>query len=425
MNPTDKQKLALKYLTDHTTSYVGYGGGAGGGKTFLGIHWMAQLGYYAPETKYFIGRDRLKDTRESVLHSWRKYCNTIGFQDWKYKDNAIEFANGSLIEFIDLTFQPNADPLYDRFGSKEYTCGWMEEAAPVNFKAFDVLKSRVGRWMNDELNIKSKILCTFNPSKTWVDSTFYRPFANDTQDATTKFIPALFSDNEYLPKEYVENLKNIKDKSTRERLLFGNFDYDDDPSALIDYELISAIWSNVKTTGEMYIVADIARYGSDKAVITVWNGYTIIDYVVFNTSSTVDIQNAINVLRIKHSVRLSNVIVDEDGVGGGVKDSLGCKGFVNNSKAQNKQYYNLKTQCGYILADMIKKIRFDSDVSQNDKDAIEQELGQLKTYEADKDGRLRILPKEKIKENIGRSPDWLDCFIMRMYFELKEFKAFW
>jgi hypothetical protein len=42
----------------------------------------------------------------------------------------------------------------------------------------------------------------------------------------------------------------------------------------------------------------------------------------------------------------------------------------------------------------------------------------LKTYDADKDGKLRILPKEKIKGLIGRSPDWLDVFIMRMYFEI-------
>jgi hypothetical protein len=34
------------------------------------------------------------------------------------------------------------------------------------------------------------------------------------------------------------------------------------------------------------------------------------------------------------------------------------------------------------------------------------------------DGKLRILPKEKIKEHIGRSPDWMDIFIMRMYFEV-------
>ena len=50
---------------------------------------------------------------------------------------------------------------------------------------------------------------------------------------------------------------------------------------------------------------------------------------------------------------------------------------------------------------------------------IKDELGQLKTYESDKDGKLRILPKEKIKESLGRSPDWLDIFIMRMFYEVK------
>ncbi|MCJ7447315.1 MAG: hypothetical protein MUO72_06480 [Bacteroidales bacterium] len=50
---------------------------------------------------------------------------------------------------------------------------------------------------------------------------------------------------------------------------------------------------------------------------------------------------------------------------------------------------------------------------------IRKELGMLKTFESDKDGKLRILPKEKIKEHIGRSPDWLDVFIMRMWFELR------
>lgn len=52
-------------------------------------------------------------------------------------------------------------------------------------------------------------------------------------------------------------------------------------------------------------------------------------------------------------------------------------------------------------------------------DKIKEELQMLKTFDVDKDNKLRILPKEKIKELIGRSPDWLDVFIMRMYYELK------
>ena len=58
------------------------------------------------------------------------------------------------------------------------------------------------------------------------------------------------------------------------------------------------------------------------------------------------------------------------------------------------------------------------DMPESEKEMISTELSMLKTYDADKDGKMRILPKEKIKESIGRSPDWLDVFIMRMYFEI-------
>lgn len=43
-------------------------------------------------------------------------------------------------------------------------------------------------------------------------------------------------------------------------------------------------------------------------------------------------------------------------------------------------------------------------------------------FDADKDGKLRIMPKEKIKEYTGRSPDWLDCFTMWMFWETQPVK---
>jgi len=36
----------------------------------------------------------------------------------------------------------------------------------------------------------------------------------------------------------------------------------------------------------------------------------------------------------------------------------------------------------------------------------------------DKDGKLKIVGKDEVKEAIGRSPDTGDTFIMRMWFEL-------
>ena len=418
MELTKKQIQAIELLTDDVTDYIGYGGAAGGGKSVLGCLWLMEFGFYLPGAKFFIGRDSIKDTRASVLKTWSEIASKVGFKAYKFNDIGIVFDNGTEIELLDLTFYPYKDPMFERLGSKEYTAGWIEEASQVHYLAFEVLKTRVGRWKNEK--VKSKILSTFNPKKNWVDSTFYRPFANGIESDSTKFIYALPSDNPFLPADYMKRLHELKDEATKQRLLFGNFDYDDDPTALIDFTQITEMWERKAIlTGRKYITADIARYGSDKAVLFVWDGFTVIEVVTFDISSTTTIQNSIRALATKHGIIFSNVLCDEDGVGGGVVDTLRCKGFVNNSSAVNSIYSNAKTECGYKLAELFDTICFTAKISNDMRDAINQELGQLKTFDADKDNKLKLLPKDKIKENIGRSPDYLDNFIMRMSFEVK------
>lgn len=51
-----------------------------------------------------------------------------------------------------------------------------------------------------------------------------------------------------------------------------------------------------------------------------------------------------------------------------------------------------------------------------------QELDVMCEVDIDKDGKKRITDKKKIKEDLGRSPDWADNFAMRMWFELAPVK---
>jgi len=420
---TTKQLQASKYLTDWITDYVGYGGSAGGGKTVLGCDWLMQMCYYVQGSKYFIGRDNIKDTRASVLKTWGEVAKIYNFTAYKFTDTGILFDNGSEIELLDLTHYPYKDPMFDRLGSKEYTSGWIEEAQQVHPLAFEVLKTRVGRWKNEKA--KSKILCTFNPRKCWVDDTFYRPFKKGTEDQTTRFVYALPTDNPYLPADYIKRLHELKDEATKQRLLYGNFDYDDDPTVLIDYASIEAMFEREATrNGIKTITADVARFGSDKAVIILWNGFCVEEIVTFDVSSTTLIINTIRAMAQKNGVLTNRIVVDDDGVGGGVTDALRCVGFNNGGRAVNDSYANIKTECGYKLAEKIHEISMQAQLTQIQKEQITQELQQLKTYDADKDNKLKILPKERIKQNIGRSPDYLDAFIMRMYFEVKKERPF-
>jgi len=418
MKLTKKQKWALHLLTDKFTKSIGYGGAAGGGKTWIGCYWLLLMCSLFPETRWFIGRDSLKDTRESVLITWRKVAKILRRTDWHYSENAIKFDNGSEIVFIDLSYFPQLDPLYERFGSKEYTGGWIEEAGNVHTMAFEILKLRINRHLNKEYDILGKILVTFNPKKNWLLHTFYRPFLKKEERLDTKFVFALPTDNPFLPEEYLENLRNTKDRATRERMLYGNFDYDDDPTCLTSYEDISNIWTNTHVEmnyQDKCIICDVARFGSDSAIIAVFYGLRLVEYYVFETSSTVQIQNCINAMRRKHGIPASRCVADEDGVGGGVVDNCGIVGFRNGSSPSDKAYAILKDECGYKLAEVLSGIYFEADVNEETKERIEEELAQLKTWKSDNDNRLRIMPKIKIKENIGRSPDWLDIFIMRMF----------
>ena len=47
------------------------------------------------------------------------------------------------------------------------------------------------------------------------------------------------------------------------------------------------------------------------------------------------------------------------------------------------------------------------------------ELEQVKQYNMDKDGKRTVLPKDKVKDILGRSPDFADTLMMREWFELK------
>lgn len=322
LKPTIKQHYAYQVLESNKLEYIHllFGGAAGGGKSWLGCEWLIENCIRYPDTKWFIGREELKELRSSTLLTFFKVCKHHGLKpDIHYKfngqDNYITFYNGSRIDLLDLRYLPR-DPLYERYGSLEYTGGWLEEAGEVRFEAYDILKSRIGRWNNDKYGLNSKLLITGNPKKNWLYYTFYKPWRDKILPDELAFVQAFVDDNPYGESNYKNNLLSITDKATKERLLYGNWEYDDDPAKLIEYDNILDIFTNdfVKP-GEKYITADIARFGRDKTVIGVWNGYRLEYLATIARNKITEAADKIKQIRNTEFIPLHNIVVDEDGVG--------------------------------------------------------------------------------------------------------------
>ena len=329
---------------------------------------------------------------------------------------------------MDMSHQPS-DPLYTRFGGLELTGAFVDESNENEIQAIEILKTRMGRCMNKEYNLIPKLLETFNPSKNHVYHRYYKPHRDGVLKDHVAFITALATDNPYLDDSYIIQLQNA-DKVTRERLLYGNFEYDDDPSKLFEYDKIIDMFTNdliIPSKHEHFISCDVARFGIDKTVVFVWKHLSITQMVIMDKSSVTEVVNIIKNLAHIHSVPRSNIVVDEDGVGGGVVDMLeGVKGFVNNSTSietdwgrKIHNYRNLKTQCYFKLAEMVNAGLISiPEVSEEIKELVIEDLEQIAQKNIDKDGKIEILGKDEIKEKLGRSTDFSDALMMRMIFEI-------
>ena len=423
VNLTKKQGLALKYLRDKETIEVLYGGAAGGGKSFFGCLWIILNCLDYDGSRWLIGRAKLDALKKTTLNSFFDVANILGINgkfNYNANEKTITFLNGSQVVLKDLFHYPS-DPNYDSLGSLEITGAFIDECNQVVEKAKNVVMSRI-RYKLTEHNLTPKMLMTCNPAKNWVYHSFYKPSKESTLPEYRKFIQALLSDNKHVHESYAQSLAKL-DNASRERLLNGNWEYDEDISKLFEFSSVCDIFTNdFIEEGDNYITADIARFGRDKTVICVWNGWRLEKMKSIDQSSITESAEAIRKLSNEYRIPTSKIVVDEDGVGGGVKDILKCQGFVNNSKAlkvegELQNYSNLKSQCYFQLADKVKN----AEVSTKHgvyKESIIQELEQVRIKNIDQDGKRAVEGKEKIKELIGRSPDYADAIMMRSYFSL-------
>jgi hypothetical protein len=419
--PLTRQSEALKFLSvDSDVETILYGGAAGGGKTMLGCMWQILRRLKYPGTRSLIGRAKLDTLKKTTMNTFFQVAHDIGLkagEDFSYNQQShiIKFSNGSEIILADLFLYPS-DPNFQDLGGLELTDVFLDEATEISEKAYSIVCSRI-RYKLNEYNLTPKILLTCNPSKGWIYNQFYLPYKNQNLPEHLAFVQALPGDNIHLPEAYVTSLTRLPE-ADRKRLLEGDWEFDNSSDRLYLYDELMRCFREPMNVGEGYITADIARLGKDRTVLCVWKGLSCIDIVVLRQKRQDEVKAEIQRLMNQYSVRLSNVLADADGVGGGLVDSLRCREFMNGSKAvRGTQYMNLKADCYFRLGELIDKNEITFPIKWQEDICKELEL--IRRVDPDKEGKLRVTSKDTISQRTGGiSPDIADAIMMRAYFEL-------
>lgn len=423
-----KQAQALEFLSANNTEIteVLYGGGARGGKTFLGCLWQVIRRIQMPGSVGLVCREestKLKDTTIVTFFEVLSLLRLTTAIEYNATRLVATFSNGSVIYFRDLKYMPK-DPEYDRLGSMGITDLFVDEAQQISEKAISVLKGRFS-----VLNGKNadgttwhtipKALYTCNPKRNWIYNDFVKPAKLGTLLPHRKFIKSLPIDNPHVDQAYIDNLLRA-DKITVQRLYFGNFEYDDDPSALCDYDAINDLFTNdfIKAEGGRSCSADIAGKGHDRFVATSWIGNVCRIAIDKEYSPGKEVETDLKELMIKDSIPRSLTIVDADGIGSFLESYLeGIKEFHGGGKPLDPRYENLRSECYFKLADLINRRKIKIVCTQEQRERIMDELGVLKQADIDNDTRRkRVIPKETMKLILGHSPDYMDALMMAMYF---------
>ena len=262
---------------------------------------------------------------------------------------------------------------------------------------------------------------------------------------TVAFISGDIYQNKELLKVNPGYLANLlsQDKATKSALLDGNWKVVITENDVYDYARFAGMFENSfsRKTGQKYITADIALKGSNKFVIIVWDGYEAIDIEILDKSDGGQVIDALKKMAAKHGVQNVDICFDNDGVGGFVDGFIvGANPFNNggqvmevrdpaSGKLIKENYFNLKTQCYYrsgnnvakgevIISEYVANKMYDDRMTVRQRFMHERKA--IKRDKTDSDGKLRVISKEEMKVVLnGDSPDLMDAFMMREYFELR------
>lgn len=220
MNFTPKQTEAMEAVQSQKYNFILYGGAIRGGKSVWGLSSLLILCQVFPRSRWCVIREDMEKIRTTTIPSFRKLEPSGNVRQSPYE---YHHPNGSVILFKSENYAQDKD--IDWMKGLEVNGFLFEEINECQKQTFFKAFERAGAWIIPNANTQPKpiILATCNPTFGWVKELIYDRWKADTLPKEWVYIPAKITDNPHLPKEYLENLKNLP---TFEYMVFveGNWD---------------------------------------------------------------------------------------------------------------------------------------------------------------------------------------------------------
>lgn len=419
--------------------YKLFGGAMGGGKTAALINEGQQLNLDYPGNFGLLIRKTWPSFQDSILPQVEKFIDTRLIADWNHSSKHITYKNGSKTRYGGLGDRPDD---WEKWMSGEY--GWIaiDQAEQFTELEFEMLATRLRLKLPGILYF---FLLSCNPNIGWIKERFI-----ESNKPDHIFIPALPTDNQAnLPEDYIARMRKILTSQQQKALLEGNWEAVGDPDNVYAYEDVQkAMKRNVKGGLPVEIGSDIARSGDDQSIIVLREGLRV---RIHSKAQGHDLMRTTGEIwrccqdtvipRWKDELDRISIKVDADGVGGGVvdrlieqrrdkeelytamilkmvpkerKEQLEKKGYRfrikiieihGSGKPKDVVHFkNLRAEIHWGLRELLK----DLDLP-NDRE-VSSQLMALK-HKTNSAGQIMIIPKEEIKQKLGRSPDVAEAII--------------
>ena len=389
--------------------YKGAKGGRGSGKSY----------YFADKLL-----DRMVDDPNLNWACFREIQKSIAKSSKKLLEDRIEFYGlHSYFEILQteirskrgkgvIIFQGLQDHTVDSIKSLEGFDGcWVEESQTITQHSLDLLTPTFRK-------DNSEVWFSWNPRlRTDAVERLFKTKKNSI------LVHINYLDNPFcsqIIRDEADEMRII-DPEKFKHIFLGGY-VDTTGNKLFSYvDVEKAMERPAKATGATIIGLDVARYGDDSTVLTVRCGLWVKIMLEKKKQSLTEVADWAGYIADTYDA--DAIIVDTIGIGAGVYDILIRKGYFavdgnfGFSATDDKTYANKRAESYFKLSEAMKR---GLSIPRNDE-LMEELL--LVGYEFSENGKVKIIPKDQIKKDLGRSPDWSDSLALSYFTDMLSAKS--